>query len=87
MAMVIDIPKHPEHGALYDVIDLDTGKPLDVFYADDEAGVYRVYLKSPRGHYYIGPGLEVAWEEKRGRIKVIKAKESPRVRGQAIYQG
>lgn len=74
--MILDIPRYPDHARLYDVIDLDTGRPLDVFHADDEAGLYRTYrvVESASGPTMIVP------EVHRGRIRVVPRAESPRGR-------
>jgi hypothetical protein len=43
--MIINYKEDAERAALYDLIDLDTGRPPDalVWYADDDAGFYRAY--------------------------------------------
>lgn len=86
--MVIDIPHHPEHARLYDCLDLDTGEPLDVFYADDAAGVYRIFRRDGAGHFFLDPATgDIAMEERRGRIRIINAEDSPRGRGPATQRG
>ncbi len=45
----------------------------DCFYADPRRGVVRVYLKLEGGRFFvksIGNTQEVAWQEKRGKVKV-----------------
>lgn len=42
--MIIDCRADPERGAIYDVVDLDTGDALDlVWYANDATGTIRSY--------------------------------------------
>lgn len=70
--------------AKVDIVDLDTGQSLSrlpIFYADDETGVYRLYLEDEQGSYYDSPDTpgELAWEERRGniRITVMEVAELP----------
>lgn len=75
--MILDYHDDYDRAMLYDILDLDTGRWLDkelpIFHADDEAGIYRVYLEDEHGNYCVD--LEdpdgVAWEERKGRIKIV----------------
>lgn len=85
--MIVDFRKDPSRAILFDVVDLDTGWHVHakVFYADDEAGVFRAYHVEP------GPGMprliidattgNISWYEVRRRIKIVPRAESPRNTG------
>jgi hypothetical protein len=74
--MIIDFRTDPDHAQLYDIIDTATGRSMTdqpIFYADDETGVYRVYLEDAKGHYYVDPSDpgEMAQEERRGKFRLV----------------
>ncbi|MFL6141670.1 MAG: hypothetical protein ACJ72N_07345 [Labedaea sp.] len=75
--MILDYHADYHRAMLYGVLDLDTGRWLDeglpLFFADDEAGLYRVYREDESGNYYLDPDNpdEIAREERRGRIKIV----------------
>jgi hypothetical protein len=81
--MIVDFPNDPDpahaHALLYDMIDEATGRSMydqPIFYADDETGVYRVYLRNAKGEFYADPANpdEAAWEERRAKFRfVLKA--------------
>jgi hypothetical protein len=89
--MIIDFRTDPDHAQLYDIIDTATGRSMTdqpIFYADDETGIYRVYLRDAKGGFYVHPSHpdEAAWLERRGRFRlVLKARpdEAPAVPVQA----
>lgn len=75
--MIIDFREDHIHAGLYAILDLDKGRWLDlhdvpIFYADDEAGIYRVYFRDANGNFRPDPTgpYGLAWEERRGRIKL-----------------
>jgi hypothetical protein len=79
--MIVDFQSNPGHAALYDMIDTATGRSMydqPIFYADDEAGVYRVYLRDARGCFYFDPFHpdKVAWEERRGTFRLVLKAEA-----------
>jgi hypothetical protein len=55
--MIIDFQNDPGKAACYSVFDAETGECLDrtfpVFYADDEAGIVRRYLRGENGRGYL----------------------------------
>jgi len=71
--MIIDFKNDWDHARRHDVIDPLTGEELTepIFYADDEAGVIRFYLKDGRGAYYRGDDGNAAWAERRGRFAIV----------------
>lgn len=85
------IPVGARHGSRFRVFDAETGVDLSdecIFYADDEAALYRRNLGGHEGHYCwdsrtkkrpVGriPGefLEVAWEEVRRPIVLVENRE------------
>jgi hypothetical protein len=79
--MIIDYQSNPGHAALYDMVDAATGRSMydqPIFYADDEAGIYRVYLRDARGCFYFDPFHpdRVAWEERRGTFRLVLKAEA-----------
>jgi hypothetical protein len=78
--MIIDFQNDPDpthaHALLYDIVDAATGRSMadqPIFYADDETGVYRVYLRNAKGEFYADPFHpdEAAWEERRGEFRLV----------------
>jgi uncharacterized protein YegP (UPF0339 family) len=74
--MIVDFQADPGHAALYDIIDAAIGRSMydqPIFYADDETGVYRVYLTDANGQYYVDPSDpdEMAREERRGAFRLV----------------
>jgi hypothetical protein len=46
--MIIDFKNYPDQAVRFDVIDAVTGENLNrlaIFYADDERGIYRAYIR------------------------------------------
>jgi hypothetical protein len=74
--MIVDFHADFDHARLYDIVDAATGRSMadqPIFYADDETGVYRVYLRDVRGVFRFDPFHpdEVAWEERRGAFRLV----------------
>lgn len=47
----------------------------DTFYVDTRRGIVRQYLRNAEGNLYLAPGAnEPAWSEKRGHVKLTRAK-------------
>jgi hypothetical protein len=83
--MILDFQNEtPPNYFDYDVVDLDTGLPLDVWYADDATGEYRIYVterSEPGGgaSIIVDPATDKPMTETHfGRIKVVPVSESPR---------
>jgi hypothetical protein len=81
--MIVDFQADFDHARLYDIIDTATGRSMadqPIFYADDETGIYRVWLTDADGRYYADDPYnldEKTWEERRGTFRlVLKASES-----------
>lgn len=79
--MIIDLEADPIHARLYDLVDADTGRSMadqPIFYADDEAGIYRVCLKDAKGNFFANPTnpAQLAWEERRGRFRIVLKSQS-----------
>jgi hypothetical protein len=79
--MIVDFQSNPGHAALYDMVDAATGRLMadqPIWYADDEAGIYRVYLRDAAGLFYTDPSnpYEPVWEERRGTFRLILKAES-----------
>lgn len=78
--MILDWIANPELANLHDVIDLDTGKPLDVpvWYADDETGVCWAYRGRKQGTGWIfysgldGEGMPYRFH---ARIRIVPKAE------------
>lgn len=53
--MILDFRNDYTHAVRHDVIDAKTGEVIDlpIFYADDESGVVRYYVKDDRGMYLL----------------------------------
>lgn len=73
--MILDCKANPEIAKLYDVIDLDTGKPLDVpvWYVNDETGVCWAYKSRRQGTGWIfdqGPDGEPISYQFHARIRI-----------------
>lgn len=57
--MILDWEADPAYASLYDIVDADTGESLpmggygSVFYADDDAGILRLYLKDEDGKFFM----------------------------------
>lgn len=77
--MIIDYQEKGSAAGSFEIIDLATNDPLtihppygDVFYADDEAGVIRFYLRDADGNFFMAsesePTVPLAddrpWEER-----------------------
>jgi hypothetical protein len=77
-----DLGHAVRHAELYDIVDAATGRSMadqPIFYADDETGVYCVYLRDADGHFPIRSDdpMGVAWEKRRGKFRfVLKAEPS-----------
>jgi hypothetical protein len=74
--MIVDFQADFDHARRYDIIDAATGRSMadqPIFYADDETGVYRVYLRDERGVFRFDSfhPAEVAWEERRGAFRLV----------------
>ncbi len=70
--MIIDYQHHINDGLACDVLDAETGKPINisVFYADDEAGVIRYFRRDEDGRI-INIGNQIAWAEERRKIRIV----------------
>jgi hypothetical protein len=71
--MIIDIDADPARASLYRILDAETGKDLNhmrIFYADDEAGLYRHYLADESGFLLVDEGGELRWAEVRRPIRL-----------------
>jgi hypothetical protein len=86
--MIVDFRNDPDpahaHALLYDMVDVATGESMAdqaIFYADDETGIYRFYLRDAKGHFYVDPfhPSEAAWEERRGRFRFVLKAEAGEV--------
>lgn len=58
------------------VLDAETGEDLGarlpIFYADDEAGVYRYYRKDADGQFLLDEtGEDLLFEERHGPIRIV----------------
>lgn len=80
--MRIDYQSDPDFADLvrdrYDLVDLDAGgellSTLPIFFADDETGVYKLYVANANGMFLIDlndPADEVLSETRHGRIKFV----------------
>lgn len=80
--MILDYLRDPERAAGLDVLDAETGEPhpnMDVFYADDEAGVIRYYLRGADGEFFLArtnnPGVPASpadlWQREDNQGNVI----------------
>jgi hypothetical protein len=80
--MIVDFQADFDHARRYDIVDTATGRSMadqSIFYADDEAGIYRVYLRDARGVFRFDPFHpdEVAWEERRGTFRLVLKAQAP----------
>jgi hypothetical protein len=47
----------------------------DTFYVDTRRGIVRVHKRNEEGRIYLDPATHrAAWEEKRGNVKLVRAK-------------
>jgi hypothetical protein len=48
------------------------------FYVDSRRGVVRMFKVNAEGHHYVDPrtDYEAAWEERRGKVKLIRKREA-----------
>ncbi len=76
--MIIDYQHHLNDALACDVLDAETGKPIEsFFYADDEAGVIRYFRRDDTGMIQL-IGNQIAWREERRKIKIVpKAPPEP----------
>jgi hypothetical protein len=75
--MIVDFQANFDHARRYDIVDAATGLSMadqPIFYADDEAGIYRVWLTDADGCYYADDPYnldELTWEERRGNFRLV----------------
>lgn len=73
--MIVDCSSDKVARRLYSVVRADTGECLDhmaIWYADDEAGIIRCYLRDEAGKHYMNEaGDHAAWEERQEAIKIV----------------
>lgn len=55
--MIFDLRQRPEHVHRYQILDAETGQPLDrpVFYADDATGLCLAFVGAADHHYRPDP--------------------------------
>ncbi len=71
--MIIDYKNKISDCFAWDVLDAETGENINhlrIFYADDEAGLIRRYLKDSNGKPY-AVGDEIAWTEEKRKIRIV----------------
>jgi hypothetical protein len=79
--MTIDFRADPDHAAGHGVLDAATGEDLShlrIWYADDAAGIIRVYDADEHGLPFLRPGTyEPAWTEHRRAIRIVPGGVGP----------
>jgi hypothetical protein len=74
--MVIDFKADPKFAKGHYVVDAETGEPICVYYADDEAGVYRRYLDLNEGKP--GPRQYYSRHKVTGELPTRRFSDMPR---------
>jgi len=80
--MILDYRSDPYEALRHDAIDVATGRPLDVVYADDETGEFRAFVRGPDGATRKDPARKgpLTFAGRRP-LRIVKRSGSPRYDG------